>query len=1413
MISSPNSATSESRPQREIEDIYPLTSLQQGMLFHSLYAPRAVAYAMQNTWTLEGELEVEAFRQAWQGVIDRHTILRTRFVWERRDQPLQVVLRRAELPWDFQDWRGLDKDDQQERLAAYVAADLARGFDLSQAPLMRIALIRTAETSYRFIWSHHHILLDGWCVALVLQDFLALYEAACTGLPAELPPARPFREYVLWLQRQNHTEAEAFWRDYLRGFHTPTTLPIDRAPGSLPSEHPTYDDQHIRLDAATSAALQALARQHEVTLSTLVQGVWALLLSRYSSERDVLFGITTAGRPADLPGVETMVGLFINTLPLRVRVAPAEPIGPWLKRLQSQQLDVRQYEYSSLADVQGWSEVPRGTGLFESILVFQNFPLDSAIASFQKRLAIGAVEGVERTNYPLTLVAQPGAEMGFSLAYDTARFEHEAITRLLEHLRTLLRAIAEQPELPVGRLPLLTEAERQDLLVERNATARAYPKDRCYHDLVADQAARTPEAVAVRCLDRELSYAELDERANRLANFLRAAGVRTGDCVGLCMERSLEMAVALLGILKAGAAFLPLDPSFPPERMEFMLRDTKAALLLTQAHLGLPQELLPSRLVALDAAWEEIAALPAIAPVTGVTGEHLMYVIYTSGSTGRPKGVMIPHFGLVNYLDWCLDAYTAREGRGAPVQSSIAADAIFPSLFAPLMVGKMVLMLPGAEAFAGLQALTDALLHQGPFGQVKITPTQLEVVNQQLPTDGPRDWVRTLIVGAEALRGDTIHFWQEHVPHTILLNEYGPTETVVGCSIYRIPPGVMLTGAVPIGLPIANIQFYVLDAMLQPVPVGVPGELFIGGDGVAWGYLNRADLTAKAFVPDPFSPVPGARLYKTGDLVKYLPDPEANIEFLGRIDDQVKIRGYRVELGEVEATLVEHPAVREVVVLAREERPGQRRLVAYVVAEPGEEGPDAPAPLDDVREFARARLPDYMVPEAFVFLPALPLTPHGKLNRQALPAPDRASLTSNQEALAPRTPVEQQLVQIWQELLNVSPISIIDDFFDLGGNSFLAMRLASWIQQTLGTDVALATIFEARTISRLTEALDATSYPGVLHHFDALRDSNDPLVALKRSGTRAPFFFVAPLGGILPSTVLVGLIDLAQTMHPEQPFYGLQLPPMAQAIAHELRRDEHMTDAQIETLLRELPHGQQLIREAAARCVKAITKTQRVGPYMLGGFCSGSIVTYEVATMLREQGHEVSLLVLIDVHAPGYTLDQETSEALDEPFVFQQAWFITRDLAGREGARLPAPIDLYHQLRAMGEAERWEHARELLVGVGVLPANTATQEIHRLFQIYLTNLRSLNHIFTGYDPVGFDGPIHLFSVEEEVVQAPDRTLGWSRLAGGGVVTHTVPGDHGTLFLPENIRTMAETMETLLAGVQGARVATGKSDER
>ena len=1043
-----------------LEDLYRLSPLQQGILFHTLYSPKSGVYIEQSVFTAHGDFHISAYERAWQTVIDRHPILRTSFFWEGLDNALQVVQQAVKMPITQYDWRGLSSSEQQDRMEAFLKEDQSRGFELSNAPLMRIALILQSNDTYQIVWSRHHLLLDRWSRSLVLQELLAFYDAYRQGNELHLEKSRPYGDYIEWLQQQDTSQAEAFWRQTLKGFTSPTPIMVDGTPGNSHFAERIYSEKRIRLSTETTAGLQSLARQHRLTLNTVLQGAWALLLSRYSAEEDVVFGATVSGRSADLTGVESMVGLFLNTLPVRIQVRPESSVLSWLKPIQDSQVDLREYEYSTLIDIQGWSDVPRGLPLFESILVFENIPATVSFKAAGGNSEIYSAGGAgARTDYPLTILILPSAELTIDIVYDLTRFSPDVIARMLEHFRIILEGIATSPSLPLSHLPLLTDAEQEQILVEWNDTQTDYPQESTIHQLFEEQVLRTPDAVAVVYDNKQLTYQELNEKANQLAHHLQALGVGPEVLVGISMERSLEMVIGLLGILKSGGAYVPLDPDYPQERFSFMLEDSAVGVLLTQERLvaSLPES--DAQIICLDRDWQLIAANSVENPDTEISSDNLCYVIYTSGSTGRPKGAMNIHRGLCNRLLWMQQAYQLTSSDRVLQKTPFSFDVSVWEFFWPLITGAcLVVAEPGGPKDS---AYLVRLINEQDVTTLHFVPSMLRAFLDE-PTASDCTKLKRVICSGEALPLDLQERFFERL-NVELHNLYGPTEASIDVTSWACERNSQLQ-VVPIGRPIANTEIYIVDRHPQPVPVGVAGELYIGGDGLARGYLNRAELTSEKFIANPFSDDPTARLYKTGDLARYLAD--GNIEFLGRIDHQVKVRGYRIELGEIESVLNEHPGVSESVVVAREDEPGDKRLVAYLVGSESE----TPA-LSELRSYLKEKLPKYMVPSSFVTLERIPLTVNGKVDRLALPAPEETRPELEEAYVAPRSALEDVIAGIWADVLRVERVGVDDNFFELGGHSLNLTKVLLQVQDALQVKVPLRTLFEEPTVGQLAKEI------------------------------------------------------------------------------------------------------------------------------------------------------------------------------------------------------------------------------------------------------------------------------------------------------------------------------------------------------
>ncbi|HSF38816.1 MAG TPA: non-ribosomal peptide synthase/polyketide synthase [Thermoanaerobaculia bacterium] len=1080
----------EDRP--DLEEIYPLSPMQEGMLFHSLHElPGSGLYVQQSRYDLEG-LDVRAFAEAWEALIARQPVLRTGFpAWES-GPPVQEVHRAAPLPLCQEDWRHLSAGERQAGLQDLARSERRAGFDLARPPLLRLVLVRVSESGFHLIWTQHHVLMDGWSVPLLLGELLRLYRAAVEGRPAELLPVRPYRDYIAFLERRgDRARAEELWRRTLAGFEAPTPLPGERRTGpSGGAAAPAWGQDRILWPPAALSGLEAFARRHRLTVSTLVHGAWALLLGRSSGSGDVVFGSVTSGRPAELPGVETTVGLFINTLPVRVKMPAGLAVLPWLRSLQADQTALREVEHTPLREVQRWSGLPAGTPLFESLLIFENYPVDEGLGRDLGGLEIRPVETSMRTNYPLNLEAMASGGLSLRLEHDVRRFDPVDIRRAKGHLEQLLRGLFEDAERPLADVPWLSEGERHQILREWNETGALPPGDASVVARFERVAERMPDRPALSQDGRRFTYGELDRWSNRLARALRRRGVGAETRVAVLAERSPELIVALLGILKAGGVYVPLDPEYPRDRLDFMLEDSGAAVLLTRSDVA----------GALDGEGGE--RLPA-----GPDPGQLAYVIYTSGSTGRPKGVMVSHGALARLAEALGPVLRVEAGERVLQFCSPSFDASLQEIVSALTAGgDLVLrtdaMLESAGAFLATCQRESISVLTLPAAYWHELVAKMDAEGLALPPG-----LRRVFIGGERALPERVAAWHRHAPEgPRLINGYGVTESTVlstaGLATPAAPGREVSAGRV-----LAHTEAYVLDSQGRPVPAGVAGELHLGGDLLARGYLNRPGLTAERFVPHPFPPAPGARLYRTGDRARAFPNGE--IELLGRGDHQVKVRGVRIELGEIEAALRAEPGIREAVAVVREDRPGDPRLVAYVA------GDASRSP--DLRERLGTRLPAAMIPSQVVWLDALPLSAHGKIDRRSLPSPHSGE-TAAGRAVAPRTPTEEALVDAFAEVLGIARPGVEAGFFELGGHSLLATRLMSRVRGLFRVDLPLRALFDHPTAAALGRRIEAALAAG--------------------AGVEAPPLRPRPRHGPLPLSFAQQRLWFLHQLEPESPAYN-----------------------------------------------------------------------------------------------------------------------------------------------------------------------------------------------------------------------------------------------------------------------------------
>ncbi|WP_191832697.1 non-ribosomal peptide synthetase [Pseudomonas fluorescens] len=1060
-------------PAAQIDDVYPLTPMQEGLLLHTLLEPGTGIYYMQDRYRINSALDPQRFAQAWQAVVARHEALRASFSWNAGEAMLQIIHKPGGTALDYLDWTDISEHEQEVRLQALHKREREAGFDLLQQAPLHLRLIRVGTDRYWFMMSNHHILIDAWCRSLLMNDFFELYMALGEGREAQLPVPPRYRDYISWLQHQDLDAARQWWRDNLQGFERSTAVPSDRP---LLRDHGAENagmivgDCYTRLDVTEGARLRELAQAHQLTVNTFAQAAWALVLSRYSGERDVLFGVTVAGRPVSMPQMQRTVGLFINSIALRVQlpaVGQRCSVRQWLKGLFERNMELREYEYLPLVSIQECSELPKGQPLFDSLFVFENAPVEVSVLDRAQHLNASSDSGRTHTNFPLTAVCYPGDDLGLHLSFDQRYFDTSTVERLLAEFKRLLLALADGFHGDMSELPLLGEQECRLLLEDCNRSERDYPLEQSYVQLFEARVAAHPQRTAARCLEQSISYEQLNRQANRLGHALVAAGVSIDQPVALLAERDLPLLGMIVGSFKAGAGYLPLDPGLPTARLQRIVELSRTPVLVcSQACAEQGRALLdelacagrPKLLV-----WEQVqnAELSELNPGIYSAPDNLAYVIYTSGSTGLPKGVMVEQRGMLNnqlskvpYLQ--LDEHDVI----AQTASQSFDISVWQFLAAPL-IGAQVAIVPNSIAhdpqglLEHVQACGITVLESVP----SLIQGMLANEHQQL------DGLRWMLPTGEAMPPELASQWLQRYPQIGLVNAYGPAECSDDVAFFRVDAASTRGSYLPIGTPTDNNRLYLLGDDQQLVPLGAVGELCVAGTGVGRGYVSDPQRTALAFIPHPFGAA-GERLYRTGDLARRRAD--GVLEYVGRIDHQVKIRGYRIELGEIEARLHEQAEVRDAAVGVQEGANG-KHLVGYLVA--SDAAADSSVLLELIKQRLRAELPEYMVPLHWAWLKQLPLNANGKLDRKALPSVDFAAQQS-QDFLAPRSELEQTLATIWAEVLKVGQVGVRDNFFELGGHSLLATQIASRVQKALQLNVPLRAMFECSTVEELASYVE-----------------------------------------------------------------------------------------------------------------------------------------------------------------------------------------------------------------------------------------------------------------------------------------------------------------------------------------------------
>lgn len=1335
--------------RREEAEYYPLSFAQTRLwLLDQLVAEKSLSNRPANL-RIVGQLNTAVLGKTLNTIIHRHQIVGAIFTLVD-GQLIQTIVPAFTLDLLKIDISHFSREERQKQLQTLAVQEANKPFDLAQSRLIRASLVKLAEQEHILLLTFHHIVFDGWSMGVLLQEFSALYQAFLGGKNSPLPELQiQYTDFAVWQkeywENQGFKSQLAYWKKQLGGELPILNLPTDRP--KPPIQTLSAAKQALSLSQSLTDSLKSLSQREGTTLFMTLIAAFKILLYRYTSQEDIIVGIPIAGR--DRLETESLIGIFINTLVLRTRLDPNWTFRDFLANVR--QLALEAYEHQELPFEKLIEELQPERNLSVSP-IFQVF---FQLRNFTDRTL--KTEGLEIEYFPvdrgvslfeLSLdIIENREGLLCEFEYNTDLFDRKTIERMAGHYQTLLEEIVTDGEQYLWELQILTQKERHQLLIEWNDTATDYPRDKCIHQLFEEQVARTPDALAVVFEDRQLTYQELNCHANQLARHLQTLGIGPDVLVGICVERSLEMVVGLLGILKAGGAYLPLDPAYPKERLDFMLSDAQIPLLLTQEELV---ERLPdcrAKVICLEAAREEIHAQSENNLANRAKSENLAYVMYTSGSTGKPKGVCVVHRGVVRLVkDTNYASFTAAEVflQVAPISFDASTWEIWGAL---LNGARLVVFSPGSPSLA---ELGEALR------LYKVTILGLTAGLFHLMVDERIEdlkGLRQLLAGGDVLSVPHVQKLLPEVPNCKLINGYGPTENTTFTCCFTIAPDSQISNSVPIGRAIANTQVYILDRHLQPVPIGVPGELYAGGAGLARGYLNRPDLTAERFIPNPFikneedglenAKNCSSHLYKTGDLARYLLD--GNIEYLGRADNQVKIRGFRIEMGEIEAVLAGHPDVSQVAIAVQLDASGNKCLAAYAVPRPGKILAAA-----TLRSFLQQRLPDYMIPAGFAFLDALPLNPNGKVDRRALATQkwQSASVAPDETiAVTPRDKLELQVTQIWEQVLGINSVGIRDNFFEVGGHSLLAARLLAEIEKVFDKKLPLSAIFQSPTVEQLASILREPEW-----------SSPSPSMVVIQPGTgsyKPPLFCIHVLGrGLEFYRPLLNYLDRSQAV------LGLSTQIMDEKLAPPNR-----------------------VEELAAYYIKEMQTFQPHGPYFLLGVSFGGTVAFEMARQLHDGGETVALLGLLDTVGPAISPLSATrkSPLLMRLLRIKPAVFLEKAKGNLRG-KFDLLMNILKRIlckfyRAIGR-----------------PLPVELQD----FTYGELNNDALRHYVAGVYP----RQATLFkAVESASLRANDREFGWGEVVTGGIEIHEIPSDHLGMLKEPHVRVLGEKLQ---AAVDRAR---------
>ncbi len=1319
---------------------------QRLWLLNQLEGPSAT-YNMPLALLVNGPLQVAALEQAIAEIVRRHEVLRTTFKMVN-GSPVQVINPVPSMDLAIVNLLRIEQKHQCALVQQLVKEEAQYPFDLSEDTLLRVKLLQLQQSEHVLLLVMHHIISDGWSLGIFIRELSALYQAFCWQEPSPLPELLiQYADFAYWQRQWLSGEVMEtqlnYWQQQLAGAPSLLELPTDRP--RPPQQTFRGSAVEFKLSSELTQKLVALSQKSGTTLFMTLLAVFAILLKRHSNQSDIVIGSPIANR--NHSGVESLIGFFVNTLVLRIQLEENPTFLELLEQVREKTLGAYEHQdlpFEKLVEELQPERSLSYTPLFQVMFVLQNAPISKLELPHLTMTPLKMENVIAK--FDLTLqMEETEAGLSGELIYNKDLFDAATISRMAGHLQVLLEGVAANSQQRIGQLPLLNPSEQHQLLVEWNDTQVDYPQDKCIHQLFEEQVERTPNAVAVVFEKQQLTYRELNNRANQLARYLQTLGVKPEVMVGICVERSLEMIIGLLGIFKAGGAYVPLDPAYPEDRLSFMLSDSQVPVLLTQQKLvaNLPE--CAARIVSLDADWGVISQESYINVNSDVQPENLAYMIYTSGSTGKPKGVLVAHSGLCNLALAQIKVFDVHPDSRVLQFASFSFDASISEVVMTLCVGAR-LCLGTRESLLPGAGLTQLLQNLG-ITHVTLPPSALAAMpNAEFPD------LRTIIVAGEACPPDLVAQWSKG---RRFINGYGPTESTV-CATTAVCTNS--TSQLPIGRPIDNIQLYILDPYLQPVPIGVPGELHIGGAGLAKGYLNRPELTLEKFIPNPFDNAlqedqRSTKLYKTGDLVRYLPD--GNIDFLGRIDQQVKIRGFRIELGEIEAALSLHTDVREAVVVVKEDQPGGKRLVAYIV--PNHVYNQERITTSKLRSFLKESLAEYMLPSAFVMLEFLPLTPNGKVDRKALSTMEVAHSELESNLVLPRTSVEEMLADIWAEVLGLEQAGVHSNFFELGGHSLLAVQLISQINQKLEKDIPISTLFQHPTIVELATLVTKNA------NYSA---TNPCLVPIQVEGNQPALFCIHGAGG-----QAMMYKDLATCLGKNQPVYGLQSRALEDATT------EHKS-----------------IDSMATEYANAIQKHQPNGPYCLMGWSMGGAIAVSVAKQLEKQGLDVAFVVLLDAF-----LIPENAPTWSDPLLELARRFSTAFADDLKALHPDEKRVLQNELIGLSYFESlhrmmvWGQERNLL------STDICFDSLQKQVALNITH----EQLLKGYHPEQIQAKLHVFwakeGLEAGLLPIPD----WSKYTKSTSDASILDGNHYTLVRPPYVKAVAQRLQFAIRNSQFA----------